>query len=132
MAELSNDPVVDKSAVYQIDETTGLPVAQTSVGGAARVTDSISLSGNAQASVALSTTEAVSAALDSGVYDVWCASDCYLKVATAALHTATPVTTSNGYLLRAGNTVPIYVPDQEKIGGIVASGTTTLYYHKVK
>lgn len=104
---------------------------QVKVNGAAHVTDSIALSGNARTTVALSTTAAVSAALAGGVYDVWCDADCYLRVATSTLHTSTPVTTAIGYLLRAGNTVPLIIPDQERIGGIVSVGTATLSYHKV-
>lgn len=96
--------------------------------GAALVSDAISLSGNAQGTVSLSTTAAQSAALTGGVYDVWSDVDCYIKVAA----TANDVTTSTGYLLRANNTIPIIVPDQEKLGGIVASGTGTLSYHRVK
>ncbi len=96
--------------------------------GAAHVTDGIALSGNAKATVSLSTTAAQSAALTGGIYDVWSDVDCYIKINA----TANDVTTSTGYLLRANNTVPIIVPDQEKIGGILASGTGTLSYHRVK
>lgn len=111
-----------------IPDTAGEIVRQDYIGGAALVSDAISLSGNAQGSVSLSTTAAQSAALTGGVYDVWSDVDCYIKVAA----TANDVTTSTGYLLRANNTIPIIVPDQEKLGGIVASGTGTLSYHLVK
>lgn len=107
-------------------KTTIEPVKGTN--GAALVSDAISLSGNAQGTVSLSTTASQSAALTGGVYDVWSDVDCYIKVAA----TANDVTTSTGYLLRANNTIPIIVPDQEKLGGIVASGTGTLSYHRVK
>lgn len=100
---------------------------QTRSGGAALVSDAISLSGNTQGAVSLSTTAAQSAALSAGVYDVWADVDCYIKVAA----TANDVTTSTGYLLLANNTIPIIVPDQERIGGIVAAGTGTLSYHRV-
>lgn len=100
---------------------------KTHSGGAALVTDSISLSGNSQGSVSTSTTAAQSSALTGGVYDVWSSVDTYIKVNA----TANDVTTSTGYLLRANNTVPVIVPDQEKLGGILSSGTGTLYYHRV-
>lgn len=99
-----------------------------SSGGAAHVADAVSLSGYAQGTVSLSAVAAQSAALSGGIYDVWSDVDCYIKVAT----TANNVTTSTGYLLRANNTIPLIIPDQEKIGGIVASGTGALSYHRVK
>lgn len=108
--------------------SNGTTWIQTGVNGAALVSDAISLSGNAKGTVSLSTTADQSAALTGGVYDVWSDVDCYIKVAA----TANNVTTSTGYLLRANNTIPIIVPDQEKLGGIVASGTGTLSYHLVK
>ena len=87
----------------------------------------IVLSGNAQGtSLATSGTAAQTAALDGGLYDVWCDVDVYLKVAT----TANDVTTSTGYLLRANNTIALLIPqDLEKIGAI--GGVGTLRYHKV-
>lgn len=106
----------------------GTAWVQTHASGAEHVTDAISLSGFSQVTVSLSTAAAQSAALTDGIYDVWCDVDCYIKVAA----TANDVTTSTGYLLRANNTIPVIVPDQEKIGGIVASGTGTLTYHRVK
>lgn len=91
-------------------------------------TDAIYLEGNAQGSVAMSTTGAQSAApVDNGFYDVWSTVDCYIKVAT----TADDVTTATGYLLRANNTVTVFLKAGRKLGAIVASGTGTLYYHKV-
>lgn len=101
---------------------------QTHSRGAALVSDAVSLSGYSQGTVSLSTVAAQSAALTGGVYDIWSDVDCYIKIAA----TANDVTTSTGYLLRANNTIPIIVPDQEKLGGIVASGTGTLTFHRVK
>lgn len=92
------------------------------------VTDHIDIEGNAQAQLSLSTTAAQTAALTEGIYDIWCDVDCYIKVAP----TADDVTTSTGYLLRADNTVPLIVRKDSKIGGIVASGTATFSYHKVR
>lgn len=92
------------------------------------MTDAISLSGNAQGTVSITTAAAQSSALAGGIYDVWSDVDCYIKVNA----TANDVTTSTGYLLRANNTIPLIVPNQEKLGGIVSAGTGTLYYHRVK
>jgi hypothetical protein len=100
---------------------------QIVTGSAAHISDAAHLSGNSQVTVSLTTTAAQSAALAAGIYDVWCDVDCFIKVNA----TANDVTTANGYLLRANNTIPLIIPDQEKLGGIVASGTGTLSYHKV-
>lgn len=116
------------SQTAQIDSTTNQPTAQKSTAGAAHISDAVALSGFSQTTVSLSTSAAQSAALTAGIYDVWCDVDCYIKVAA----TANDVTTSTGYLLRAGNTIPLIIPDQQKIGGIVSSGTGTLTYHRVK
>ena len=89
-------------------------------------TDAISISGHAQISMPISTVAAQSAALAGGIYDVWASADCYIKIAPAA----GDVTPQNGYLLRAGNTVPVVVPDQEKIGVVLAAGVGTFYLHK--
>lgn len=90
------------------------------------VTDAIDIEGLAQATLAVSASEAATAALTEGIYDVWCDVDVWLKVGT----TVTGVTSSNGYLLRANNTVPLFVRDQSKIGAI-AGGNGTLRFHKV-
>ncbi len=95
--------------------------------GDAKVTDAVELSGFAQGSLAVSDTGAHTAALAAGIYDVWCAVDCYIKVGA----TASDVTTSTGYLLRANNTVPVVVPSLEKLGGITSAASDTLYYHRV-
>lgn len=91
-------------------------------------TDVISISGFARGTdLSVSGTAAQTAALTEGFYDVWSTVDTYIKTAT----TANDVTTSTGYLLRAGNTITISVSDGEKIGAI--SGVTgTLSFHQVK
>lgn len=93
------------------------------------VSDSVSLHGKAQATFTLSTTADQGSALLSGIYDVWSDVDCFVKVSEAA---STGLTTSTGYLLRANNTVAMDIPDQKKIGAIVAAGTGNIYYHRVK
>lgn len=116
-----------KALMWIYDTITSTWQPQKGTDGAAHFSDAVQLSGNAQGTLSLSTTAADTAALSGGIYDVWSDVDCYIKVATVA----DDVTTSTGYLLRTGNTMPIIVPDQEVIGGIVASGTGTLSYHKV-
>lgn len=86
------------------------------------------LQGHAQGTLSLSTSAAQTSVLPEGLYDLWTTADCYIKVAT----TANNVTTSTGYLLRSGVTLPsVLIRGVDKIGGIVASGTATLSYHKV-
>jgi len=86
----------------------------------------IVLQNNARVDLAVSTSAAQTAALPPGVYDVWCGIDAYIKVNT----TADDVTTANGYLLRANNTIPVVLGDGDKIGAI-AGASGTLSAHKV-
>ncbi len=92
------------------------------------ISDPADLEGNAQGTLSLSTTGAQTAQLVLGVYDVWADADCYLKVANG---TASDVTTSTGYKLIKDNVIPIIIRKDRRIGGIVATGTATLSYHKV-
>lgn len=94
---------------------------------APRVADYIDISGEAQAQLSTSTTADQTPALDGGIYDVWSTADAYIKVAEVA----DDVTTSTGYLLRANTTVPVRVPQGQKIGAILGSSTGTLSFHKV-
>ena len=91
------------------------------------VSDVIRIGGYAQQTLSLSTTAAQTGQLREGIYDLWCDEDCYIKCAADS----SDVTTSNGYLLRANNTIPIAIERNERLGGIVASGTATLSYHRV-
>jgi len=88
----------------------------------------IILEGNAQGQLSVSGSAAqTSAFTDDGYYDLWCDVDVYIKVG----ETANNVTTSNGYLLRANNTLPnVLVRINNKIGAIAGS-SGTLRYHKV-
>lgn len=96
------------------------------IANAERFTDAIDLEERAQATVSLSTSEANSNALSDGVYDCWSDVDCWLKVGPSAAG----VTSSNGYLLRANNTVPLVVRDGSRINAI-AGGNGTLRFHQV-
>lgn len=91
-----------------------------------KVIDAIRLAGS-KGGLAVSTTVAQTDVLAEGIYDLWADIDCYIKIAP----TANDVTTNNGYLLRANNTVAFDVRSAERIGGIVASGTGTLSFHRV-
>lgn len=90
------------------------------------VHDAVVIEGSTQGTLALSTTGAETAALREGIYDVWCTADCFIKVGT----TASDVTTSNGYVLLAGNVIPVLIREDRKLGGVVGTGTATLSYHK--
>lgn len=89
--------------------------------------DTLFLEGYSASTVSLTTSAAQSAALEEGYYAVWTTADCFIRVGP----TATGVTTANGFILRTATTLYVYVPPSSKIGGIVASSTATLSYHKV-
>lgn len=96
-----------------------------------RVHDAIDLVGKSQGSFAVSSAGgAQSGALNEGIYDVWSDVNVYIKVVEVD-GTASNVTASTGYLLRAGNTVPLFVRHGGKIGGRTGSGSGTLRYHQV-
>ena len=105
-------------------------MALTNQGGSSyrNVSDAVNLYGNARTTgVSISTSAAQSGLLSEGIYDVWTDVECYLKVAA----TANDVTTSTGYILRTGISLPLAIPNQTRIGAITASGTGTLNIHKV-
>lgn len=81
--------------------------------------NAIHITGNSQGSVGA----ASQVYLGAGVYDVWSAADTYIKVNKIS---SLDVSSSNGYLLRAGNTVPLILKEPAYLGS-----TGTLYYHKV-
>lgn len=66
--------------------------------------------------------------LTPGVYDVWADGDVYMKVDSDVA--AAKPTSSTGYLLKSGNTVPFRVTDNAYL--LAGGGTATnVYYHKV-
>ena len=103
--------------IHATNMVTNLTTEILGLEGFARVTD-----------LSISAVAAQTAALDMGAYDIWTTTDCYIKVST----TATGVTTSNGYLLRSGNTITIAVGSQEKVGAITSAAAGTLSMHRVK
>src|SRR5262245_23148834 len=92
------------------------------------VTDAIDIEGRARITqLSTSTSGAQTAVLAEGIYDVWASADTFIKIAA----TASDVTTSTGYLLRANNTVSIFIRAGSRIGAILASSTGTLDAHMV-
>lgn len=92
------------------------------------VVDLVDIEGYAQGNVPLTGTGADDDDLEEGLYDVWCDDNVYIKVDPTD---ASDVTTSTGYLVRAGNTMTVKVRSGSHLGGVLASGTGTLYYHKI-
>ena len=99
--------------------------------GALYITDSVAIAGYSQATLSVSNVAAqTGAALDPGLYDVWCnEADVYIKLAA----TANDVTTSTGYVVKAGNVTTLEVnASGYKLGGILAAGSGTLCYHRIR
>lgn len=93
-------------------------------------TNTVSIAGSTQGTLALSTTGAETVALPEGSYDVFCSDDFYLKVHGT---TASDVTTSTGYFIKGGSVFKdVFIPKDHKMGGILASGNATLQYHRVQ
>lgn len=93
------------------------------------ISDCIDLEGSQQAQLALSNTAAETAALPEGFYDVWYTggTDCYIAIGTEVGW----VTTSLGYLVLNGNVVTVKIRKNSKLGGIVATGSGNLCYHRI-
>lgn len=91
------------------------------------VTDPVDIEVHTQANFAITAAAAQSSALDEGIYDLWTTTDCYVKVAP----TANDVTTSTGYLLRAGSTVPFAIRKGSNIGAITSGAAGTISFHRV-
>lgn len=101
-------------------------VAVTGSSRSPQVMEFVDLEERAAVTLAVSAVADHTAVLPEGVYDVWCTVDVYVKVAP----TANNVTVANGYLIRAGNSVPVLVRNGSRIGAI-AGGAGTLSYHQV-
>lgn len=94
-----------------------------------RINDAIDIEGNAQSTLALTTTGAqTGAGLPEGLYDVWATADVYIKVHAT---TASDVTTGTGYLIRANNTVVVAIRQGSVLGAVLPTGTGTLSYQRV-
>ena len=120
--------------VSQRDRSNNNVVQQVSTAGASHITDAVYLQGYSQANFAISGVGAQSAALTidspisgAAIYDVWADVDCFIKIGA----TASNVTTTTGYLLRAGNSIPVIVPTGSRIGAITSGAAGTLAFHRV-
>jgi hypothetical protein len=89
--------------------------------------DTITITGESQKQLAISATAAQTEPLLGGLYDLWSTVDAHIKVGSVG----SDVTSTNGYLLRAGVTLPaLRISDDLRIGAIAASAGT-LSYHKI-
>lgn len=84
------------------------------------------IQGHEQQTLPVSTSEAATGRIDAGDYDLWADVETYVKIAGDA----SGVTTSNGYVLFAGNAVTFRIERGDQIGAI-AIGGGTLSYHRV-
>lgn len=92
--------------------------------------EAVDIRGRTQASITFNASAQVSSVLTEGIYDLWSTADCYLAVSNSNA-TANAVTSSNGYLLRAGNTVPFRIRPGDIIGAIQSSVSGTLAFVQV-
>ena len=91
------------------------------IGGVVSITN---LSGEV---VALSTTSAQSGAFtDAGVLDISSSAECFIAIGTDPT-----ATTTTGYRLLSNATYRMSIDVGQKVAGIVASGTASLYLHRV-
>lgn len=85
------------------------------------------LTGNTQQQLSISAVAAATPVLLGGRYDIWSTVDVYVKTGAVV----SGVTSNNGYLIRAGETLAgVEIEDGCKIGAI-SSVAGTLSYHKV-
>lgn len=90
--------------------------------------DTLTLTGNEQRRLTVGGVAAQTPELEAGTYDVWSDTDVFIKTAA----NASGVTILNGYLVRAGSTIPaIRIQDGHKIGAITSGAVGTLSFHKV-
>jgi hypothetical protein len=94
------------------------------------VTDLIDIWGSSQLTCNFTATANCIANMAEGVYDVWATTDCYIADGANAT-VANGVLTNTGYLLRAGNTVPMFIRPLHFLGAIRASADGVLAAVKV-
>lgn len=88
--------------------------------------NSVNIEGRSQVTIA---SAAASALLTPGVYDIWADADQAVHVKLADTSTeALTASSSNGYLIRANNTIPVRVQSEAYIG---FAGTGALHIHQV-
>ena len=92
------------------------------------VTDCADINDNVQINLVTAATSTNHGVLDAngdGSYDFWSTQDTYIRATRAG----TAVTTANGYLIRANNTISVFVKKGYSLTSI-AAGAGTLNYHK--
>ena len=93
------------------------------------MSDSTAIKGQAQQQLAVSAVAAQTPRLEAGKYDLWSDLDIYIKVVSTDDLVA-DVTVDDGYVIYAGNVVPISTDQGDKIEAI-AGGAGILHYHRV-
>jgi len=93
----------------------------------ARVTDIVDLEGYTRTDLAFATAATQSGVIDEGWYDTWADQDCYIEVSP----TTTGLTTGNGYLLRANNTITVLIRRSSKLAVMRVTASGTLSWHKI-
>lgn len=103
-------------------------VAPALIGKYSQVIDYADLEGSAANQLVLAAATATpSGPVVEGVYDVWAlVGDVYVRV--NAQGDATSVTAGNGYLLRAGNTITVYIRPGSQFNVLSVAGTTFVYH----
>lgn len=104
-----------------------------------RTTTPIVIDGRSQKTFVLSTTGAMSAPVEQGVYDIWSDVDCWIKVADSldrstgnkavTPNRAQDVTTATGYKLYANNVISVEIDENRQLGA-VAGGAGNIFFHR--
>lgn len=94
------------------------------------VQDAVRIKGSSQLTLATSGTATQLTSIPEGIYAIWNDGvDIYLKHMDEG-GTATDVSVSNGYILKAGVTDTIEINHNDVLGA-VAAGSANLYLHKI-
>lgn len=94
------------------------------------VADPVDIFNNSQLSCTYNATANCISSMAEGIYDIWSTSDCYIQdgATNAVLNT---VASNTGYLLRAGNTIPIKIRAGHFLAAIQSTASGTLAAVKV-
>lgn len=93
-----------------------------------KVADLIDIRGRSQGLLPFTNAANQTAALTEGFFDLWSDQDCYIAVSAS---NALGVTSSNGYLLRATNTIPVKIREGDLLGAIRSATNGTVSYHQI-
>ena len=102
-------------------------MAGDSLGHPTVVSDIIDIKGFTRTDLAYATAATQSAVIGEGFFDVWADSACYIEVSA----TTTGLTTGNGYLLRANNTISVRMRLGDKLAAMMVTASGTLSWHKI-